>query len=666
MRDDLELGLAPAAEPETALGAIDYGDVSLGAEDAGRLSRYLTEELDRAEAETRDFHDELIKWRQYLDPKEKEKNFPWPGAANVFVPIPRMAVDTVKATGKQSIVRQKKIFTAEAPKNATWIPEGKVDDVARAAEDFAQIVAEDPAMFALARLLDEWLEEILVAGFAAVKIGIEEDSQEIFVGPNEKKVVTFRRGPRVQVVPTGTWVWPAGLWRTVQEMPWTGHWEELTASELRRRAAEPWGYRFVEEAIGMGEGTSRDEQSAARLGTTRQSPSASAYKTFSISIVWDLYDDGDLHDLLVTFNKQSGRIHRIIYKPGSDGVKDYYVECASPRAGVIFGRGIIEPIAQACLAINTAVNQTFDAQTLSNAPSILYPEDSEAAKILASGFYPGLPLSYREQKDELDVLKFPPPDAISFQMVDFFLGIIGRLTRTGGRMGDVEGGKRVPASLGLAMAQTGAELLDEMIDRLRDTLGRVMGRYMVLCFKTDPTIFVRLLGEERGALLHQAIEESLAQPRGVEELIRLRLTASSATRSIDLERQNSIAIIQISFNWYKQIIELTSLAVQTLGNPQVPQEARQILVDVVRSSQEQLRRAVELSNVPDAATVIPDLAARMEALVGAPAGVPSPQPASVLPPTGAGPGAPPLQPGGGQGGIPGLDLEALLGAGGPQ
>ena len=625
-------GTAPTVEPEPVSGSIDYGDFTLTPEEAQRLADYLRDELLVHEQDTADFHAELLLWRSYVDPKHRNKDFPWAGAANVFVPIPRMVVDGTKAAIKQSITRQRRIFSAIIPTNppAELVPEGMADDLKRAAEDFAHKVAVDPARLGLLRVLDEGTEEMLVAGFMPLKLTVESDTRTVTTLGGAERTVTFRSGPRLLVAPVGTFVWPSGLWRTVQEMPWVGNWEDLTPGALRTRSVAPWSYRNVEEVIALGSTIPRDDASQQKQHTLGMTPSGPCLRTYYISLVWDVHGDGRFHDIVVTYNRDANLLHRVIYNPGGDATKDWEIETTSPRSGVVFGRGIVEPIAQACLAINTAVNQTFDAQTLSNAPSILYPEDGNAAGVMASGFFPGMPIPYKEDKAEIDVLKFPPPDAISFQMVQFFLSIVGRVTRMGAeRMGDVSSGSRVPASLGLTMTQSGNELIDEMIDRLRVTLGRVVSRAIVLYHKHDPGIFVRILGEERGALLSNAIEWCIANQKSVQETLGLALTASSVTRSIELERQNSIAVIQLSFNWYRQVIELAQMYVQVAGQPQV----QALLLDVIKSSQEQLRRAVELSDVPDAAQVIPDLAARLSALgapMGAPtagAGAPAPPPA---------------------------------------
>lgn len=645
-------GIAPET-PETPDDAtIDYGDFRLNDEDQKRLGRFLTDEITSSLAETRKFRENIVLWREFIDPPDRQKNFPWPGASSVFVPIPRTILDALKASLKQAITKQRQLWVAEINAEDAGLEPQQAFDAARAAEKFAEIASIDPSMLNFKAVLDSWIEEILVTGIGVVKLALEPNIRMVQTfGDDEPRQVVLSRGPALFVVPTDTWMWPAGLWRSVQDMPWNGHWVRLTAAALVQRAGPPWNYVNTAEVIAAAPTATPTLGEVGKEMALGQEPIDRGFQTYEIYLLWDIFDNGTLHDIFVTFNLDTGRIHRIIYNRPGDALKPYEAEVGSPRAATIFGRGMVEPLVQPTRAINTAVNQTFDSQTLANAPSILFPENSEAANILRDGYFPGVGLPYKENKDELGVLKFPDPSAISFTMIQFFMSIMEKLSRVGpGRLGDVSAGKRVPASLGLASQQIGAETIDELIDRLRETAGRTMSRSFMLYLEDDPEIFVDRLGDEAGGLLRQVLEHSRETRRAVTELIRIRLTASSATRSIELERQNALATAQFLFGWFRQSIELVSLFLQ----PTTPEAGRAILLDVIKAAQEQMRRVIELSGQVDPETLVPDLAKRLEDTLAssAPPGGSAPPPAGS--PTGALPG--------GGGGVEAI--AAALGGGG--
>lgn len=656
MADPLET--AKVGEPAPSLPTDD--DINLTAKQEERLATYLMQELIRSQSETKEFRDKVILWRDFIDPRPTTKSFPWEGASSVFMPIPRMILDAFKATFKQSIWRQKDVFvsTITSPEHA-GIQENQMHDANLAASKMAEYLARDPGHINLEFHMDGWIEEMLTTGIGPIKLIVEQDIRPVVVKGKKQILVTVRNGPRLFVVPVGTWVWPAGLWNSVQEMPWVGNWTVLTSEALRLRKARPWNYKHIDEVIenvttGIGAHGEDYQNRLEKIGQLSQEDPG--HQIYEIYLHWRLNDtpDAPLHDLLVTYSLKANKILRARYNPAGDGSKPYDVEVASPRSATIFGRGIIEPIVQPVRGINTAINQTFDSMTLANAPIILYPEDSTAGSVLAGGFAPGISLPYKEDKAEIDVLKLPDPSATSFALVNFFQNVIERLTRiTPSNTGDVASGKRVPATLGMQSMQQSAELIDEMIDRLRNTVGRIMSRAFVLYNEHDPGIFERVLGPEKGALLKTIVDKSVGDSRNLYEILRLRLTASSTTRSIELERQNTMATAQLLFAWYEKAIGLVQLYFQSQLDPTMAPTAKEILLSILKAAQEQMKRIVELANTPDAQLLVPDIAAMIEQA--------APMMPPMTPPMGpamaGGGGMPPemmaMMQGGGGGGAPG-------------
>jgi hypothetical protein len=623
------------------------GDVTLTKDRASALVGFLRDEITLSDQRLREFFKKLILWRDFLDPKEVKKTFPWPNAANFFVQIPRTIVDALKSSAKQNILRQPKLVTADiVDLQASGLEGGEEDDAEQAFVAAAEIVGRNPSYLNISTLLDNLIEESLVGGIAPIHIRRATEvrkttNRDLLTQETTEREIVIRKGPRVDVVPLGTWIWPSGLWTSVQEMPWVGHWTELSASALRSRATDPnFNYQNVEAAITSG-GTSPagDDTTKNRMEKIAQEPVTTVHRLYTIYLDWDMHGDKKLHSVKVIFNKAAGVIHKIEY---TDGFKEYDYEVGSPRSGVIFGRGVIEPIVSMCKAINQAVNQTFDAQTLANTPSLLYPEDSPIAQLLSreGGFFPGMPLPYKEAKNEVSILEFPAPSATSFQMVAFFLQQIERITRIGpSRLGEVGVGKRTPATLGLATQQIGGELIDEYIDRVRGTLGRVLCRVFELHYIEDRGFFPRLIGETKGELINRVIQHSLENKTSLNDTLRIQLVASSATRSVELEKQNAMATAQLTFGWFEKVTQILLLYAQTTD-----EASRQVLLKMVEASIEQLRRMVELSDTADPEKIVPDLA---ELIAQVP---PPPPPPQVVTEDGepvTPPGQPPIDQGGG-------------------
>lgn len=73
-----------------------------------------------------------------------------------------------------------------------------------------------------------------------------------------------------------------------------------------------------------------------------------------------------------------------------------------------------------------------------------------------------------------------------------------------------------------------------------------------------------------------------------DEAVQMELTASSASLNRESDRQNSIVLMNIMFQYYQRCIELTTL----VSNPQIPQPVRDVAVKIATASGELLDRTL--------------------------------------------------------------------------
>lgn len=617
----LALAVEATIQPVGEITKLNYGDVNLSGVESEELTRFLVSEIVQAEMNKSEWRCKLVDWRKIMDPPKEEKNVPWPGAANFQVPLGRIAVDAVKAGVKETFDRkQKQLFVSEVVSvTDAGIEEGQIDATQQAFNALCEKLARDPDRLDIPRKLDEFLDEMGVSGMAVAKLTSEREeySLRVAVGrtsegaiETEIKPVVVQGGPQIHIVPTETFAGPAGGWSSLDRLPWLGNYVWLTPPEIERRAQPPWNYVNVKETLSGLETYGSDLVAAARAKALGHGLGQLGARVYDIFLYWALEDPKlkkkVLNALQVTICPVSGKINRILL---TDGSHPYEKEVYSPRAGALEGRGLIEHAEQLIRGINTSINQTFDAQTLANCPSIQYPEGSSTAEKLEGGFVPGLQLPNDSGNPaSIEVLKFPDAGSVSFQIIDLFMTLFGQLTRVGpGQMGDVSQGRRTPATLGLAMQQVGAELRDELIDRIRLTFGRIMSKALMLQYQDAPEVIDEILDPDGAALVKRVLQRSVEMKRSLNKLIHIRLAASSAVRSKELERQNALAIFQTSLGWSQQIFML----MQTIFTPQfaaLPPPAKKVVLDLIGSSEKQLRRLLELSEIPDSHTLIPEVA----------------------------------------------------------
>jgi hypothetical protein len=109
------------------------------------------------------------------------------------------------------------------------------------------------------------------------------------------------------------------------------------------------------------------------------------------------------------------------------------------------------------------------------------------------------------------------------------------------------------------------------------------------------------------------VKKSIDERRSMTELIRIRLSASSASKSIELERQNLLAATQAILTQFQPMMQLAQAALQPPpGVPPMTPALEKIVVSILNSAQLLLRRNIDLSDLPDAEAIVPDIAGMVE------------------------------------------------------
>lgn len=69
-------GLAQSPAAKVGETRESYGDIALTTSEHARLAGYLRDEITRAEMETRPYRESIILWREFIDPRPRQKSFP--------------------------------------------------------------------------------------------------------------------------------------------------------------------------------------------------------------------------------------------------------------------------------------------------------------------------------------------------------------------------------------------------------------------------------------------------------------------------------------------------------------------------------------------------------------------------------------------------------------
>lgn len=128
-----------------------------------KLESYLSAQLGEALDEHTERINRLNEWdRAYLgDPKEAKRMFPWPGAANIEVPIIGMAVDSIVARQVNTIFSMDPLWTIRPLNKET-------DAIAKPLEHHLNWSRQ--VEFNMYRTTRSWVSELTKYGWAWLKI----------------------------------------------------------------------------------------------------------------------------------------------------------------------------------------------------------------------------------------------------------------------------------------------------------------------------------------------------------------------------------------------------------------------------------------------------------------------------------------------------------------
>jgi hypothetical protein len=208
-------------------------------------------------------------------------------------------------------------------------------------------------------------------------------------------------------------------------------------------------------------------------------------------------------------------------------------------------------------------------------------------------------------------------------------------------------GNRATATGTLALIQEGNRRFDLNVRDVRDCLGAVGKKLLILNAQFRPSGMAYFVKGQDGELVEQVLnlpDEFLADGIGME------LTASTATINREIEKQGLMSMMGTLTQYYQQLIQISSIAM----NPQTPPPVQQMAIQMADGARYLMSMIVQTYEIRAVDTLLPpSLADQLQADTYANAQQPPGPPGGAGPnQNGAGMGAPMGAPGGGAPGLP--------------
>lgn len=590
---------------------IPGGRVGFSESERTELEKYLESELNDAMYEHEDRENRLVEWdRAYVgDPKQAKRNFPWPGAANIEVPVIGIAVDSICARVVNTIFQTEPFWTIRPLRRET-------EKIAKPLQDYLEWMRKNE--FNLYNQARTNVIELVKYGWSWYKVG-----WEIFRKPcyrlNQNGEIEFYdeviRRPCVYHVMNRDVITQAGV-EDHEQAEWICHRVRLTNNQLRLRIRDGIYQINFEEADKAREDLT-DFHEAQKSSPNDAVPLRERFHTlYEFQIDWPYGKDKVPIPMVVTYHRQRKKVVRAVFNPV--GFRTLRKSDFIIREGRKEGIGIARRLWQMQEEISTLHRQQVDNSTLANTRFFVGRKNVIRA---GTQIWPGRVLLAND----------PAKDLIPYQLGDVYqsqgvletraLAYAERASGVSdyqlGRESSVAG-SRATATSTLALIQEGNRRFDLNIRDARDVLGQIGRDIITLNQLFRPSGTAYFVQGQDGMFTEEILK---MPPEFAATKMAVELTATTATINKEVQKQSLIALMGLVNNYYDKVAQ----AAMILGNPQVPGDIKEFVVKATQGAKYLMDQIVQTFDIKSIDTVVPSLGgdnANAGGAAGGPAGSP--------------------------------------------
>ena len=251
-------------------------------------------------------------WRRISEGRsaEDEKDYPWPGASNITVPLTMTDTHGLYSLLKATYSDRSPFFTVESP--------SEDHEHARVLQAALEAMSESRSHMDLRRMTNPIFYDLIRLGTQFVKVPWMLDGYTFKrTGDAGTETVTRvrRNGPAVIPIRIDDLL-ARPYWTDVQTMPWVGHYVHKFTYELQQDAQKGI---YDSEAVEKVLAAAPTEWSEARLEEMARrgiDPSSADIDVRSIAetyLFWDLDGDGIPEDVKIWFHPETKTVLRVEY-----------------------------------------------------------------------------------------------------------------------------------------------------------------------------------------------------------------------------------------------------------------------------------------------------------------------------------------------------------------
>jgi hypothetical protein len=594
LRDPAYEGTVAIPGEAASTGAVWPRQLNLSEEVEHRLSLWLHEEIHNARAEKQPLIDDWKKWQEqyWAKPKSEVKNWPFPKAANIVIPLTATAVEAVHARLLNTLFTAEPFFSIR-PRSAEWIePAPKV-------EAWFQTEIENPNSINMFRFSSESLMELCKLGTCVGKSGYDRvvmKSLRSYEGGHEEDVwVERRNGAVLDYLPIANFLIRAADWDP-QSAAWVGEEHRFTWGELKRMALAGRIDPDKLEEIRTHWTSSRSETAGDPGEYDRKIDELSKtepiwHDEFKLQEIWCRFDvdgDGIDEEIVLDFHWKTMTLLSVRYNWYSDLHRPYRGCPYVPVEGRFWGIGIGKQNEQFQEEITTMHRQRLDNATLANMGMVAVKKNTDYGP--DEPIFPGKMWMLDDPSKDITPFKLSEVYPSSFSNESVTLNYSEKRTGVNDMiLGQESGGTPGTATGDLARLAEGNKRFDAVLKNVRRWLSQ-LGTDLLANYQQfgDQDRHWVILGEDG-----QWVEQVLSLPS---QLVRdgaiVEVTATDSITNREVNQQHMLGLMQMLERYYQGQLQLASML--------DPQLAAQVAQMAMIASTEATKRLLETFDIPDA------------------------------------------------------------------
>ena len=387
------------ASKETLVGFPGGLDIDLNKKVAGeklgvRLAKHIDEVLTIELENQAERIESIQRWGRQYKGFRKNKSFPFIDSANVVTPITRSNVDTIYVRIEDELHGRDKFWLFK-PTSDEYI------EFARDLEDSIDWYQKN--VLHLKEKMQSPILQCVKMGTGIIKVDYTEKRRTCYRYATEleelddtipkyklqgtkrravKYVKTTVRGADVFPIDRLHWVMSADA-ENVDDAYMCGFYKNYRKSQLESKVSQGlYKEEAVKKILNPDDYDEGDKERAEMHGMALETTDyTEPYKIWELWTKFDVDNDGEEDEIVVTFHQDSKQILRAIYTPLFSNRRPFVVFKGYPTEYSSDGEGICEILEKLQKHIDTIENQRLDRMTEINAPLVFVAEGADDYKV---------------------------------------------------------------------------------------------------------------------------------------------------------------------------------------------------------------------------------------------------------------------------------------------